>query len=288
LSHDLMSPYIILNDAASISFNVNHVQKAEPADSLELTRDPETSVEDFVSFIGFTLQKNQLDSRSSHDYPTGNYQNRHHYIPEATDLVKSPLDSKLVLSDFRSQPRGKVNRFEILREGVFVAVVVLGRPAFRLGEIISVIIDFQDSRVRCHSLMAFLESSEIIDPAIALRSQASIRRATRRVYASHFDFSLFGRRATFNPIAPLIATPNFQTSSICLTWMLRFEFVISRMGSESIPTGLFDQVTKNEKGSVVSAVQILPCDRFEVTVPLNIYGSTAGLCKRNKTLEFFI
>lgn len=281
-----MSPHIMLNDMASVSRSVGDVKTPGTG---ALTRKPETSMEDFVSSVGFALAETRLNPDTCHRSPLDyNNQYRRHHNQEATNTAHPRLDSATFHSDYRSQPRGNVNRFEIMRDGVFVATVLLGRPAYRLGESISVVIDFQKSAVRCHSLMAILESSEIIDPAVALRSQASIYRATRRIYASRFELTLFEKRATFSPIAPSNATPNFQTSSVSLVWSLRFEFVISQKGVNGIQEEFLDEVARNERGSVSTAVQILSCEKFEVSVPLNLYGCISSPYLKNTIDEFSV
>lgn len=284
-----MSPHLMFNDMASTSCAVGQVKNAGYQAGLAPIRKSETSMEDFVSSVGFALAKTRLNSGTCHhcslDY---NDQNRRNHNHKPTNTAQTRLDSTTYLSDLKGQLRGNINRFEIMREGVFVAVVLLGRPAFRLGESISIVVDFQHSALRCHSLMAFLESSEIVDQAVALRSQASIYRATRRIYASHFELSLFERRATFSMITPSSATPSFQTSSLRLAWSLRFEFMISQKSVNGIKEEVLDQLTRNERGSVSTAVQILSCEKLEVIVPLNVSGCTPTQYLNNKIDEFSI
>lgn len=287
MPHDLTSPHIILNDAAYISCITDHVNHPGPAVGPALIRKPVNSMEDFISSVEMALEETRLTSGAGHRNLLENIHYGPHNIREATNIVQTAPHSRNLLDDCRSQPRGNVNRFEIMRDGVFVATVVLGRPAFRLGESISVVIDFQNSAVKCLSLTAILESSEIIDPAVALRSQASIYRATRRVYASQFEFSLFERRAEFSPMAPSNATSSFRTSSLSLAWMLRFEFLISQNQVEGT-SALLRELIKNERGTTLSAVQMLSCEKFEVTVPLNIYGGISSQFTKDKIGEYKI
>lgn len=283
-----MTPHIVLVDMASVSRTVGHVSNTESGATPSLTKKPETSMGDFLSSVELALAEtpSNIDThhRSSLGYDT---RNRHHLNHESPSLTQSRIGSATFHHDDRVQSRGNVNRFEITRDGVFVAIVLLGRPAFRLGESISVVIDFQQSAVHCHSLMAVLESFEIIDPAIALRSQASIYRATRRIHAARFELTLFEKRATFNPIAPSNATPNFRTSSVSLVWSLRFEFIISQKRVDGVQEYL-SEVVKNERGSVSTGVQILPCEKFEVSVPLSICGYVTSPHIKNTVHEFSI
>ena len=283
-----MNPHIMLTDMASVSRTVGHVKNTGPGDTLPLTKKTETSMKDFLSSIGFALAETQsildIGPRNSSDWSTDN--KRHHYH-EAPNITQSRIGSATSQSDHRIQPRNNTNRFEIMRNGIFVAVVLLARHVFRLGESISVVIDFQQSAVHCHSLMAILESFEIIDPTIALRSQASIYRATRRIHASRFELMLFEKRATFNPIVPPYATPNFRTSSVSLVWSLRFEFMISQKGINGVQESL-SEVVRNERESVSTGVQMLPWEKFEVSVPLDIYGCVSSPNQKIAVDKFFI
>ena len=291
MPHDLMSPHVVLNDMASISRIIDYRKKtglkAEPA----LLGGSDSSKEDFVSSVEFALAKTWLKTSNLHHWSMDHIEKskRHHSNDhEVTDSAHSTPNSAEIFNEYRGQPRGKVHRFEVLREGVYIATVLLGRTVFRLGEMIPTIIDFQNSAVHCHSLTAILESSEIVDPADALRSPASIYRATRRIYASFFELTLFQRRATFSPVAPSNATPNFQTSSVSLAWTLRFEFMISRKDGNGTQETFLDEVTRNERGSVCAAVPMFSCEKFEATVPLNVYGCASSPYSTIKPDEYFI
>lgn len=273
-----MTPYIILVDIASVSSTFGNRESAEPKARMSMAKKPETTtIEDFLSSVGFALAepRSKIDGRHSNSL-LNTARDRYHQNREAPGLTQPRIGSATSHNDYRIQPRGNnVNRFEITRNGVFVAVVLLGRPTFRLGESISVIVDFQQSSIHCHSLTATLESFEIIDPTIALRSQASIYRATRRIHASCFELTLFQKRATFNPTAPLNATPNFHTSSVSLVWGLRFEFIIREKTVNGMKEHVIEAV-KDEKESVSIDTQVLPCEKFEVSVPLNISGNISN------------
>lgn len=284
-----MSPHIMLIDMASVSRKLGYVKNSGSGAEFPMIKKPETSMEDFLSSVEFELAETRpkTDTQHRESQPYGIH-DRGHHNHEASDVTQTRNGSATLHGDHRIQPRGNVNRFEIMRDGVFVAVILLERPFFRLGESISAIIDFQKSAVRCHSLMANLESFEIIDPTVALRSQGSIYRATRRIHASRSELTLFEKRATFNLIAPSNATPNFRTSSVSLMWTLRFEFMISQKDFNGIQGEYLGEVVRNERGSVSTGVQMLPCEKFEVSVPLNIYGYVSNPHLKNAVDEISI
>lgn len=119
------------------------------------------------------------------------------------------------------------NRFEIARNGRRVGVVMLARPAYRLGETVTCAVDFTGAEVSCYAVHAALETTErVVDPGLALRSEASVTRVTRRVWAATSEATLFSRRWTFTAPLPLHATPEFVTSGVGLEWKVRLEFVV--------------------------------------------------------------
>lgn len=119
------------------------------------------------------------------------------------------------------------NRFDISRNKLKVATVMLARPAYRLGETIAMVVDFSNAQIRCHAVHAALETIEkIVDHKIALRSEASVQRASRKVYASLSEATLYSRRFVFTATIPSNATPEFETTGVVLEWKIRVEFVV--------------------------------------------------------------
>ena len=283
-----MSPHIILQDMTSVS-RANDYQKSQVTgmDSALLNQ-PDTSIRDFLSYVQATLNKTRQNSGFSLLSPTENGQSLFTPVAEAPGTIKDAIDLALLRSNSTTTSKRSANRFEITRGGHRVAVISLARPAYRLGETVSAIIEFQESDISCYSLHATLESSESIDPSIALRSKASIQRVTRRVHVSHAEPTLFQQRASFSPIIPTNVTPGFITSGISLEWNLRFEFVTgrNRHDEEIEDEDLLEEVAKDDRGSVAAAVQALSCETFDVAVPLKIYGVTSTFDEKNEIGDF--
>ncbi|EPE07389.1 intracellular protein transport protein [Ophiostoma piceae UAMH 11346] len=121
------------------------------------------------------------------------------------------------------------NRFDIARNGRRVGTVMLARPAYRLGETVTMVVDFStaDPSMRCYAVHAALETTErVVDNALALRSEASIQRVTRKVYASLSEATLYARRFVFTATIPASATPEFVTTGVNLEWKIKVEFVV--------------------------------------------------------------
>jgi hypothetical protein len=287
-----MSPHTILSDVASISC-VKDLHHIDPHFREDLTPGkPTSSRPEFLSYIGSLLDSSHQTSGAGLLSPTNAESKSPTTTTTDSDTIRDAIDSALHRDNVAMSFRRGANRFNIARSGERVAVIILARPAYRLGETIPVAIDLEDSDLQCYSLHATLETSEKIDPAIALRSEASIQRVTRRIHASQFEPTIAAKMVLFNPIIPPILSPNFSTSAVSLEWRLRFEFATSRMGNrgdsgQDIDT-LIEEVVRDERGSVQAAVQELKSETFDVTIPLRVYGATVGFDKDIEVGDFTI
>ena len=282
-----MSPHTILSNIASTS-SVEHSPKARKFTKGGPTNKSTSSSTEFLSYVESLLDKSRLNSGLLS--PTEPEPRSRTPMAHELSTMKETIDLAILRSNIATSSTRGVNRFEITRSGDRVAVIMLARPAYRLGETIPVVIDFRCCDVSCYSLHGTLESSEIVDPAIALRSKASIHRVTTRIHASLFESTISAKKVLFNPMIPSTSTPEFITSGISLEWRLRFEFVTSRLGdadelNEGID-GLMEEVARDERGSVKAAIQGLPCETFDVTVPVRVYGNTSGIDEKHDAGEF--
>lgn len=287
--HDLMSPHVILSDSAFVTSE--HLSNATDTTALVQTipSNPSTNAE-FASYVERLLDPPEQPSNSGLLSPT---EAESRYVPPIIDnpSMEVMVDSAIMnSSNATSNAKRTVNRYEITKSGGKVAIIVLTRSAYRLGETVPVAIDFYDSRVPCYSLHASLETSENIDQAIALRSKASIQRVTRRVHASHFQSTVSAERVLFNPMIPASAVPEFITTGVSLEWKLRFEFVTDRsrdpevLGEDYIEP--FEVVARDERGCAKAAIQGLFCETFDVTIPLRVYGAIANFDEQIGSVDF--
>ncbi|OWO97449.1 hypothetical protein B2J93_5262 [Marssonina coronariae] len=290
LGHDLMSPYIILRDQATIQ-----TVEASSDTSLDLSRDvevkvpqkaAESSLDDFLSYVDELItDPRQNSSAGSHSPTEASRIRRQSSIPEPA-TAREAIDMAILRSNIAADSRQSANRFEIARSGKRVAVVMLARPAYRLGETITAAIDFTDAEIPCYAIHASLETSEKVDTAIALRSEASVFRVTRKVQASHSESTLFARRIIFSPTIPVSATPEFVTSGVSLIWRIRIEFVTPRLVDDRDTVlgyaDLLEEVSRDDRGVVLAAAEALDCETFEIAVPLRIYGALAGNAEQDE------
>lgn len=295
LGHDLMLPYILLRDQARIqTLNTKSDESlASSPEKLSLNtqkakKPNDSNLDNFLAYVDELITKPRRNSHFGLLSPTEAIGSRRKSVVEEPATAKEAIDMAILRSNIATESQQSANRFEIARGGKRVAVVMLARPAYRLGETITAAIEFTDAEIPCYAIHAALETSEKVDQSIALRSEASIFRVTRRVHVSHSESTLFARRVVFTPTIPVTATPEFITSGVSLDWRIRIEFVTPRLATVDnevidLSADLLEEYTNDERGVVYAAVQGLECESFEVAVPLRVYGALAGTTQKEES-----
>lgn len=270
-----MSPYVLLRDEARVQ-KVGSIPQLTPKTE-SISRPIWTSAPEFLSYVDEILEQR---TRNSSLKPPGTLSERRPSYDATAGPIscKDAIDFAILRSNQTINSSQSPNRFEIARGGRRIAVVVLNRPAHRLGETLIATVNLADSALPCYALRATLESSEKVGAHLAVRSGASIRRATRRVHASFFEITLYSTRVVFSPAVPISATPTILTSGVNVEWELRLEFVTTgappEMGSGPSGARLLETVSEDDRGSTLSALEHLGCESFEVAIPITIYGET--------------
>ncbi|KAI1097701.1 Rgp1-domain-containing protein [Jackrogersella minutella] len=288
LGHDLLSPYIILRDLAK----VQALDKSATPNPLRRRKldQPESTYNGFLSYVEELLDRPHRGLGLLSPTATAP-QSRRTSAFEDSSSAKDAIDLAILRSNLSSESGQSSNRFEIARNGRRVGVVMLARPAYKLGESVSMAIDFTGAEIPCYAIHAALETAERVEPTLALRSEASVHRVTRKVYCSSSEATLFARRVVFHPTIPIGATPEFVTSGLSLEWKIRIEFVVPSSASEgpdiadSDPEAqshpLLEEISRDEKGGLVLvAAENLDCESFEVAVPLRVYGAVCNGLER--------
>ncbi|KAH8687720.1 Rgp1-domain-containing protein [Tricladium varicosporioides] len=291
LGHDLMSPYIILRDQARIKVLESSARSTpDPIKSLQVkttSKSGESTLSDFLSYVDELLTRPRENSSLGLLSPTERRRDRRQSSVEEPSTVKEAIDMAILRSNTTTESQQSANRFEIARSGKRVAVIMLARPAYRLGETVTAAVDFTDADIPCYAIHMALETSEKVDNSIALRSEASILRVTRKVHVAHSESTLFSRRVVFSPAIPISATPEFITSGVSLDWRIRIEFVTPRLAfgdNEVMPVkeDLLEEISRDDRGVVLASAEVLDCESFEIAVPIRVYGALAGNMEREE------
>ncbi|PQK08311.1 hypothetical protein BB8028_0001g03880 [Beauveria bassiana] len=293
LGHDLMSPYILLKDEAL----VKAIGKRKHASKGRIHVESKGNINDFLAYVDELVAQQKDDKSNSLLSPTDGLESRRPSMFDEVASTKEAIHLAIMRSNLANEGQSQ-NRFEIARNGKRVGAVMLPRPAYRLGEVVTMVVDFTKAEVPCYAVHATLETSEKIDPSLAVRSDSSIQRVTRKVYEASSETTMYSRRIVFTPAIPISATPEFVTSGVSFEWKIRVEFVVpakSGEESESAPPSaafgstLLEQISQDDKGGLVLvAVENLACESFDVSVPLKVYGAVGtGLerLERDESLE---
>ncbi|KIW06223.1 uncharacterized protein PV09_02699 [Verruconis gallopava] len=291
LGHDLMSPYILLRDQARTSVVDTTASKPDIKPKKPPDREGEA---DFRAYTSALLDKSgpngqpALLSPTSPLAPSGplntNAMRRQSSVGEAPQTQLEIIDFAILRANHQDQrangwsssSSGRLsNKFDIARSGRHVATLHLTRPAYRLGETIHLVASFKGASIPTYAIQVALETRETVDPAIAMRSAASIYRYTRKVHAYDAASALFAKRLSFALAIPGNATPEFVTAGISLEWRLRVEFVTPRI-SVGEDEDLLEEVIEDDRGVILQGIEGLRVENFEVAVPLRIYGGVTS------------
>ena len=280
MGHDLKTPYIILNDLARTALFKESLTSSVSGQGLAVRRTLplKESKEDLMAYVGDLLSplghrlKEPLLSPSVHV-------SKGLSAAETAKSMQEIIDLAIIRSTTNVTGRQSANRFEIARNGRRVAVIKLMRPAYRLGETVFGIIDYNGAEIPCYSVFVTLEASELVDPTIALRSSSSIYRATRKTHASFAENTLYCLQTSFSLGIQPSCTPRFISSGISLEWKLKFEFVTTKVqlenDSEASISELLKEVAHNERSNILIGTEVLLCENFEVGIPITVYGASS-------------
>ncbi|MCJ1391496.1 hypothetical protein MMC18_004360 [Xylographa bjoerkii] len=286
LGHDLMQPHIILKNTAHsepVEDELSHTNGGVEARH----KKTDSSRDDFLSYVESLLDNTRRNSSLGLLSPTEATTPGSLIGGRNEDVsIKELIDYALVRGNAPASKRS-ANRFQIQRGGQQVGVILLARPAYRLGEAVSAVVDFRGAETPCYSLNISLETSEVVDPSIALRSSSSIHRATRRIHASWSEDTLFAQKAVFSALIPTNVAPEFLTTGLQLQWSLRFEFITNTPNEESPQNAEFlEEVGNDERGRTFAAVQRLSCETFDVAVPIRVYGTVVSSGEHNDVHDY--
>ena len=287
LGHDLLSPRLFLTDEAQSTdldpadVPIGGARQDHPGKA----GSSRSSLGDFRTFVQKLLAQSSGSGGEVLLSPTDEGRDRPFSTLGTPATMKDAIDHAILRSNLSSGTR-RANRFEIARNGQRVATITLTRSAYRLGETVMAAVDLAGAEVPCYTFRATLETVETVHPSLALRSTASVQRATRRTYATHSESTLFAQRLVCVFGIPLQATPAFFTSGVSLDWSLQVDFVTPQLQgqggaqaddldeADGVPKAaqLLEEIAADERAITLAAVPTLPCESFAVTIPLRVYG----------------
>jgi len=284
-----MQPHVLLKNLAHSEPVDSPSHSPYPPRKAKTAAKMDSSPDDFQSYVESLVDRKRQSSSAGLLSPTElttPNSRKHSYFNDETS-TKDIIDFVIARGNAMTNSKRSANKFQIQRGGEKVATIMLARSAYRLGETVTAVVGFGEATLRCYSLNFALETSETVDGSLALRSSSSIHRATRRIHATSSEDTIFAQRATFSAMIPANATPEFITSGVEFQWNLRFEFLTESPTDEySRGEELVEEVASDDRGKVYAAVQKLPCDTFDVSVPIRVYGAAVAYDETNGVDEY--
>ena len=255
-------------------------QDRPPNPGKGLFENNDTSTADYTAFGSYVsrlLTTSQQSTGEALSSPTETSPSRGDLDELVAPASMEELISLVIMHGNTAASTRNANRFDIHRAGIHVAVIQLARTAYRVGEQVNGMVDFEKSADTCYTMHVSLETTELVESTLALRSRASVHRATRKVYAVSTECTLNASRAPFSFTIPNDATPAFVTSGVQLEWRLRFEFVTGVSGRIMQGEDLLEEVLDDERGTTYAAFQELPSESFDVHIPIRVYGNKTAV-----------
>lgn len=257
--YDLMNP-IVLKDQAV-------VDEVKPDEETKHTSNSRKSVLEekkaFTDYVNELLENNKKSRQEMTRRESEAYEERNEGI-EVDGLGRSC--SQIVSRVTHSSRKAM---YDIYKNNQRVAKLHLIKTAHRLGEPIMGILDFNEATLPTYKISIFLESCEVVQDTIALRTQQHIARASRKTHSDFHSFSLGNKRLSFSLPIPATSSPDFQTTGVSLKYYLKFEFI----------TGLdvpFIPINTDEKHRHHQCLQDVEVSTFDCQIPITIYGSPGG------------
>ncbi|OLL24204.1 RAB6A-GEF complex partner protein 2 [Neolecta irregularis DAH-3] len=246
--------------------------KIVPQTSKRVERVSDADQEDFLQYVGELLSNQPSSPRRTR---------RNLSFSNAQTMGKA--NKTLLCSDaIEHAIRGGYSgggSFDIGKMGKRIAILMINRPAYTLGQTIVGIIDFSKSLLKNMRVKITLESSESVSQELAVRSEASVYRATRKVHVEHIAGTTNTERETFSFGIPLNASPTMSTSGVSHSWHLCLEFVTAN----EIKPGEDDENSGSIHGSDISEraflTQSLHDNRGRIFVPVVSLDSSSFDCK---------
>lgn len=294
--HDLFTPIIRLYDCSTTTC-------VDEQPSLAVTSSPNNSrshgptMNDFLSYVDSLLKPrtpslaNALSPSPMPFFPFAAPLPTPIRATQDEEITPKEAIEQLILGVLRP-PGTPSSSFAIARSGLRVATLTLARPAYKLGEAITAVLDFTGAQLTTYHVHVTLESSESIAPDLALRSEASVHRTTRKIHAMYSCMTLYADRTVTSLSIPSSASATFETSGVSLKWAIRIEFITLSPGhsqqhlpstppsptspthSSALPTPpkpeLLDLTFSDQRGEIREARQGITVESFEAEVPVRV------------------
>ncbi|KAJ3299458.1 hypothetical protein HK104_008814 [Borealophlyctis nickersoniae] len=214
---------------------------------------------------------------------------------EVSPVIPSPADRRPSLSpasrsDAGEEPSTSLQNivalcqmatkvsYDICKNNEHVAKLLLLRNVYRLGEIVTGIIDFGNSSIPCFQVSMFLESTEQLEPSFSNnKTKQQLQRMTRRVIAERHQYTLNTKRMAVSLSIPVGSTPEFRTTAVSLQYNLRLEFITSAShATVATHSALHVPYAGDPSFEHSVAVPSVEVEAFDCVIPLKVHSARTG------------
>ncbi|CAO3611927.1 unnamed protein product [Cunninghamella blakesleeana] len=309
--YDLMNPVVIYKDEAQVELINDHNRKSKRSASISSTTSGSSSTANsnqhnkslpassspssdvlkerqlFMNYVNELLEK----SNSGHDdiqeitrRESDAYEERHVHNDDDDD------DEIMTEQEYRKSCAQVVSRithasrkamYDLCKNNQRVAKLQLTKMAHRLGESILGVLDFSEATLSTYKVSMYLESHEVVETSIALRSPQYLTRVSRKCHSEFHSFCLNNRRLAFSLPIPTTASPEFQTTGVKLQYYLKLEFITNNQlknnnDTDSLSPISYLSIHVDERHRFFQSQQDVQVSTFDCQIPIKIYGSPNG------------
>ncbi|KAI8908980.1 Rgp1-domain-containing protein [Gorgonomyces haynaldii] len=172
--------------------------------------------------------------------------------------------------------------YDICKNKEHIAHLNMQRSSYRLGDSVMLVLNFSKSTVPCYHVSVYLESSEVVDNAYALRSKPQVLYHTRVCYGSVHQNTLNTKRLALQLPIPQNATPDFQSTAISMQWYIRLEFITCLQSKPFKGQQIAEGFMNHHLNDRIEA------EPFDCTIPIKVYGSQRMMKSTFKDYSFDI
>ncbi|CAG8606251.1 14302_t:CDS:2 [Racocetra persica] len=183
-------------------------------------------------------------------------------------FVEKYVNSLTNTATIISKNARKVN-FDICKNNQRVAQLCLLKTLYRLGDIVTGTLNFNDAIIPSYQVSITLENSELVESSVANRPQQQISRLTRKIHGEHHEFCLNASRISFAISIPTNCTPDFATTGVKLQWSLRLEFITGSKNDYPLMP-----LNADERHHYFQAVEDVNVETFDCSIPIKVYPTS--------------
>lgn len=148
-THDLRSPIVLLRDEAKTICLDEQGPVPSPAPRPRMIgREP--TADDFLSYVNDLLEPKEDTTHLAILSPTIGNSKRLSMYDELPPNSRDAIEMAILRGPTGANFRQNNSMFEIARNGSSVATVTFARPAYKLGETITAVIDFSNAIIPCY------------------------------------------------------------------------------------------------------------------------------------------